>query len=89
MKMFVYSVYDAVASVYSHPFYSVNAGVATRDFTTAVLDPSTKIYANPADFRLCCLGEFDDSTGALIPYDQVSVIVSGDSVINFRSVTKE
>lgn len=85
MKLQAYSVYDVIASVYSHPFYSVNDAVATRDFTAVVLDPSTRIHANPADYRLCRVGEFDDQTGSFSPVEQVVVLVSGDAVINFRT----
>lgn len=89
MKLQAYSVYDVVASVYSHPFYTVNDAVAVRDFTSAALDPQSKLYANPADFRLCKIGEFDDSVGMLLPLDQPQVLVSADAVINFRSQPKE
>ena len=63
MRQSIYSVYDSKIDAYGTPFFSPNHSVALRSFLQAKLDPNTSIHHFPDDFRLYCLGEFDDASG--------------------------
>jgi len=56
----IYSVFDAKAQTYSHPFYAPNEQIAIRDFTRACRDPQLDLSKFPEDFSLQHLGTFDD-----------------------------
>jgi len=63
MKIQVYSVYDSVAELYSQPFYSHSNLTAQRLLQNAVNAEGHNYNANPEDYTLFNLGEFDDNTG--------------------------
>lgn len=72
--MKLYSVCDSVAEEYGPVFEAKNDDVAKRSFKQ-ILDKSS---VSPADFELCCIGEFDHETGAAI-FD-FSVVCDGDEL---------
>lgn len=79
MKLNAYSVYDVKALVYRVPFFAVNHAVAIRTLEQAVNDPGTLLHQHPADFKLYCVGIYDDATGAMVamsPHEYVRDAVS-------------
>lgn len=62
------SVRDITADTYAAPFTSINAGTALRDFGHACRDPESQLAKSPAEFQLFTVGEFDDSTGTIVPH---------------------
>ena len=83
MKLGVYSVYDDKAVCYSRPFFASNNAVACRSFAGAVTSktPDNVLFANPGDYKLFKLGEFDDSCGSIVSCNPL-LLISGDEVIS-------
>lgn len=75
MKVNLYAVYDLKALAYSAPFVAANDEVAKRMFATTMEDPTTMIGRYPKDYRLFCLGDFDDYTGTIV--QEVRLILDG------------
>lgn len=63
MKLNAYSLYDVKALQYHTPFYQSTDGAATRMLLNLVEDPNSMIGRHPADFRLYCVGVWDDGNG--------------------------
>lgn len=64
----LYSVYDSKALAYSPPFIAGTDGLAVRMLSELVGDNTTNIGRHPSDFRLYCVGTFDDQSGGLAPH---------------------
>ena len=76
MKVII-SVYDVKADVYTPPFFVHTKGEAVRSFSDEVNNKGSAIAAHPENYMLFCLGEFDESSGALKVYaakDRKSVV---------------
>ena len=66
MKINLYSVFDAVAKVYTPPFQMMNDDVAKRTMQNCVNNPEHNYALNPSDYTLYKLAEFDDNTGEFV-----------------------
>jgi len=75
------SVYDVKGAFYSTPFISLNEEMAARDFGAVVRDPNTMLSKFPEDFRLVVIAEFDDISGAVIPYKTPKFLVDAIAFI--------
>lgn len=60
----IFSIYDIKAELFSPPFYMATAGEAVRAFKDLVNDNQSSISRHPGDYRLMCLGTWDDAAGA-------------------------
>jgi len=67
--MKIFSVRDSKAEAFLPPFFAQTAGVAIRQFESAVNDESHDMHRFAEDYTLFELGEFDESSGALLPLD--------------------
>lgn len=65
ISQMAFSVYDEKAAVFSPPFFMSTQGQAIRMFGDLVNDKQSSLSKHPADYRLFCLGEFDQSSGEL------------------------
>lgn len=63
MKQKVYSIFDEKAKAYARPFYFTHHGEATRAFQTVVSSKDSDISRFPKDYKLYCLGDFDNLSG--------------------------
>lgn len=63
MRFNLYSVLDVQAQVFCPPFLCPNDGMAVRDFAYAANDKSTNVGKYPSDYKLYCIGSFDDDIG--------------------------
>lgn len=63
MKLNMYAVYDEKAESYNAPFPLVADGLAIRSFEEACNNPQTDLYKYPGDFKLYCIGTWDDHEG--------------------------
>ena len=63
----IYSIHDAAAGAFNSPFFMANDVLAIRAIVPLVNDPTSMLHANPGDFTLFCLGEFNVSDGTLEP----------------------
>lgn len=63
MKYKVYTIFDMKVGAYMQPFFMRQNGEAIRAFTDLANDKSKTIGANPEDFSLYYIAEFDDESG--------------------------
>lgn len=76
MILEVFATRDLKLSVFSRPFFEINAIQAQRGLQVAVNDPNTQLYHYPEDFELMHLGSFDDVTGRFNLFDNPKFIVA-------------
>lgn len=62
----VFSIYDAKAEAYLPPFILPKAAQAKRAFADCINSDTHQFGANPADYTLFTLGQFDDERGQYI-----------------------
>lgn len=65
MKMLVFSIEDKVAGAFMQPFFMHTKGQASRSFGDLVSNKDSMVSKHPNDYRLFCIGEYDDETGDL------------------------
>lgn len=70
MKLKVFAIHDQAAEAYLQPFFMQTRGQAIRALTDTMKDESTTFNKHPQDYTLFEVGEYDDSTGSLIPHDR-------------------
>lgn len=63
MNLRMFAIFDIKAEVFSAPFFMSTAGEAVRAFKDLVNDPNTTIGRHPEDYRLMCLGTWNNGTG--------------------------
>ncbi|QCQ84858.1 nonstructural protein [Blackfly microvirus SF02] len=69
MLLRAYTLHDVKALTYSPPFYQSNDALAIRMLDDLVNDMNTSVGRHPADYKLYCVGTYDDGTGALKPLE--------------------
>lgn len=75
MRYGIYSIYDKVAGLYGSPFVCVNEPVAIRQFNHQI---ASNLTAEPTDFELYCLGEFDINSGCIAACNKPVFVVKGE-----------
>lgn len=73
MILKVYSIFDVKADVFNAPFFTGTHGLAIRNFKDVANDKATSIGKYPADFKLVCIGSYDDSRGLLVASEHESL----------------
>lgn len=74
-RLMVFAVKDVKSGSFALPFCSPTPGTAERNFAQSVNGGQEAIVsAHPEDFELWQLGEFDDTSGQLIPQDPVCLV---------------
>lgn len=63
MVLKVFSIWDIKAELFSSPFFMGTRGEAVRAFKDLANDSQSSISRHPEDYRLMCLGEFDNEKG--------------------------
>jgi hypothetical protein len=79
MNEHVFAVKDIIANVYLPLFQARTPGAAERSFAQAINSNDHQFAANPQDFVLYCLGNYDLDSGKLQPVDPY-VVVTGEQV---------
>lgn len=69
MKLKVFSVLDTKGDCFMTPFFMSATGQAVRAFADLVNDAQSMVARHPEDYRLACIGEFDDNSARLTSYD--------------------
>jgi len=77
----VCAVYDEASQSFSRPIFVPARGIALRSFIDEVNrdDPNNSMFVHTKDYKLYCIGEFDDVTGRLTSLDLPEVLMSGDT----------
>lgn len=73
MMLKAFAIFDIKSETYNTPFFFPATGQAVRAFKDLVNDRQTTVGRHPGDFKLCCVGVFDDSLGV---FDSNSPVVS-------------
>lgn len=69
MKLQICSIYDQVAQIHKQPFFFRNTAQAERAFAGEANREESEIAANPADYSLHHIGEFDEESGTIVGFD--------------------
>lgn len=67
MRFSTFSIYDSKAQAFLPPFILPRVEMAQRAFSDCVNSPTHQFGANPADFTLFILGDWDDETAEFRP----------------------
>lgn len=81
MLLRAYSLHDVKALNYSPPFFQHNNGLATRMLQDLVNDQGTSVGRHPADFKLYCVGVFDDSNGSFQPFPAIEHVMDAIALV--------
>lgn len=73
MVLKAYAVFDNKGDVFNTPFFMATNGQALRAFADLAADRNTLVGRHPGDFKLVCVGQFDDQTGVMEPVAHVSL----------------
>lgn len=79
MILSIYSVKDDLTG-FQQPTFEINEQVAMRNFAYAINEVKGILSANPNDFSLFKVGEFDTDTGVITCCDP-KIIVRADSIL--------
>jgi len=71
MNLKAFSILDTKSDTFAPPFFFSTTGQAVRAFKDLVNDDRSTVHRHPSDYRLFCIGTFDDLTGELCKLDQV------------------
>lgn len=72
--LLLFAVFDSKVGAYAAPFCARTKGEAIRSFTDACRQDDLPFKKNPGDYRLFCLGAYDDNKGSLVPHDPEPLI---------------
>lgn len=72
MNLNAYTVFDRKSGVYHAPYFAVSDGAAVRSFADLANDPQTQVGRHPGDYVLYRIGEFDDASGLLSGWVQIT-----------------
>ncbi|QCQ84871.1 nonstructural protein [Blackfly microvirus SF02] len=75
MLLRAYTLHDVKALNYSPPFFQHNNAMAIRMLTDLVNDSNTSVGRHPADFKMYCVGSYDDGNGILIPLNIIEHVM--------------
>lgn len=65
MLLRAFTLHDTKALNYSPPFFQPNDAMAVRMLMDLVADLNTSVGRHPSDYRLYCVGTYDDAKGLL------------------------
>lgn len=86
MRLRAFCVFDVKSDTYSAPFWKQTVGQALRDFADLAQDRSTTVGRHPEDFKLVQVGEFEDTTGEVIPCAIVSLGFASEHVLQDKVI---
>lgn len=79
MKVRVFSVYDEKSKAFGELGCCIHDGQAMRSFGDQISNPQSPLSKHPDDYKLYCLGEYDDNSGALVSFPQPEFLVAGST----------
>lgn len=68
------SVHDSCSGIYGDPFTTVNTASAIRGFSDAVNGSESDLTKHPEHFTLWHIGDYDPSTGFIVPVEAVCLV---------------
>lgn len=79
--MKVYSIFDKKAGNYEYVFLCASDIDSVRVIDSLVFSQTSQYNKYPEDFDLCCVGDFDASSGTLLPCKPRFVTCLQDRVV--------
>lgn len=83
----VYSVHDIKTKIFMPPATFINHDDAKRQIRSQLLSRKNQISDYPKDYRLYCIGRFDDSFGVINPYDIPELVIEIDDLLGDKDDT--
>lgn len=80
----VFAVRDRALDAFMQPFFVQSPGVAVRSFSDEVNRPESPMCNHPDDYDLYHIAEYDESTGKIIPLEDVRMVSRAKDVIRPR-----
>lgn len=79
----ILTVKDRALDIYNLPFTQTTVAQAVRGFTDEInSDPERSgIAKHPDDYDLYLIGQYDETTAELIPYETIELVVRGKDLI--------
>lgn len=77
----IFCVYDSKAKAHLPPFFLPQTAQGERAFSDCVNSESHQFGAHPGDYTLTELGEFDESTAVITPYDKPVILGMGNAYL--------
>lgn len=77
----IVAIYDQKASLYSNAVCLDSVGVAKRQFSDQINDPSTPFGKHPHDYTLMEIGQFDDQSGIITALSKPNLICNGHELV--------
>lgn len=84
MRTRVYSIYDLKSLTYAPPFIATTDGVAMRMLKELVDDNNNMVGRHPSDFKLYCIGIFDDQQGLILAEQPVAHVIDAVALVSFQ-----
>lgn len=81
MKLLMCAVYDKATGAFFTPMFFRTRGEAIRSFSDAAVDDKSPFAKHPDDYAMFALGEYDDNTGAVVPFDLAEKLITGLDVM--------
>lgn len=85
MLLRAYSLHDVKALTYSPPFFQHNNALATRMLDDLVQDNNTSVGRHPADYKLYCVGTYDDAKGLLTPITPMEHVMDAVALVQLKA----
>lgn len=74
MILKIYAVRDNQVEAFLQPFFSPTMGSAIRSLTEVVNDTQHTFSKHATDYSLYALGDFDDTSGIITPFDPHRIV---------------
>lgn len=81
MILRAYSLQDVKALQYHPPFFASTDAAAVRMVQDLVNDLQTMVGKHPADFKLYCVGTYDDANGHFEPVYPLTHVIDAVSLV--------
>lgn len=81
MILRAYSLHDVKALQYHPPFFQSTDAAAVRALRDLVNDMNTTVGRHPADFKLYCVGTYDDETARFEPVWPIMHVMDAVSLV--------
>lgn len=84
MKLKIFTAYDSKVEAYLQPFFMRSTGEAIRAWTELANNSEHLFSKHPADYTLYEIGEYDDTTGHVVPHQAFKNL---GTALEFKRVT--
>lgn len=81
MVLKVFSIFDVKSAIFSQPFFSSNNVTALRSFSDLVGESGNQVSKHPEDFKLYCIGDFNDNSGGLASCPQPEFLANASDFV--------